>query len=151
MTELIVRVVDVYPYRMEPDGAVSFLLFHRAPETVYAGQWRMAGGKIQPGETPWQAARREMQEETGRGPVCLWSVPSVNMFYEWQHDRVNVIPAFAAEMDADPDLNHEHDRCAWLSPEEAVKRLLWPEQQRLARLVEQVIRQGIPPELFIEA
>ena len=76
-------------------------------------------------------------------------LPSVNTFYEWQHDRVNLTPAFAAELAADPVLNHEHDAFAWLAVEEAAPRLRWPEQQRLLRLAAQIVRQGVPPELGV--
>ncbi len=93
----VVRVVDVYPYR---ESAVNpeFLLLRRAPGTEYAGQWRMVGGKIESGEAAWETAHREVTEETGHAPDRLWTLPSVNAFYEWQDDRINLIPAFAAAL-----------------------------------------------------
>ena len=42
-----------------------------------------------------QAAVRELWEETGLTPISLFAVPSVNHFYEWQTDRLQLIPAFA--------------------------------------------------------
>ncbi len=149
MPSAAIRVIDVYPYRWRRD-TLEFLLLCRSESVEYAGQWRMIGGKIEPGEAAWQAARREVEEETGQPPVTLWSIPSVNHFYEWQHDRVNLIPAFAAELDADPVLNCEHSDFAWLSAEDAIDRLRWPEQQRLLRLTGRMLRDGIPPELIIE-
>ena len=149
MPEAVVRVIDVYPYRLLEEKEPDFLLLHRAAGVVYAGAWRMVGGKIHAGEAAWQAALRELREETGCAPVRLWALPSVNTFYEWQHDRVNLTPAFAAELDADPVLNHEHDAFAWLPAEEAAGRLYWPEQQRLLRLAHRLIGQGVPPELRV--
>jgi len=148
MVETVVRVVDVYAYRLEGDRP-RFLLLRRAPGVSYAGQWRMIGGKIRRGEAAWQTALREIEEETGQQPRRLWVVPSLNAFYEWQHDRVNLIPAFAAELADDPVLNDEHDAFAWLDEEEAVARLPWPEQQRLLRLTARLLRQGLPPEIFV--
>ncbi|ABC45918.1 hydrolase, NUDIX family protein [Salinibacter ruber DSM 13855] len=144
----VVRVVDVYPYR---ESAVNpeFLLLRRAPGTEYAGQWRMVGGKIESGEAAWETAHREVTEETGHAPDRLWTLPSVNAFYEWQDDRVNLIPAFAAALPGDPVLDDEHDAFAWLPAEEAAGRLAWPEQQRLLRLADQTLRAGIPPQLVV--
>lgn len=148
MIETVARVVDVYAYRLE-GGQPQFLLLRRAPDVSYAGQWRMIGGKIRQGEAAWETALREIEEETGQQPRRLWVVPSLNAFYEWQHDRINLIPVFAAELAEDPVLNDEHDAFAWLDEEEAVMRLPWPEQQRLLRLTARLLRQGLPPEVFV--
>ncbi|WP_233993522.1 NUDIX hydrolase [Salinibacter altiplanensis] len=143
------RVVDVYPYR-ESSVNPEFLLLHRAPGTLYAGQWRMVGGKIDTGEAAWETALREVDEETGHSPDRLWTIPSVNAFYEWQADRMNLIPAFAAALPADPTLDDEHDAFTWLPAEEAAARLAWPEQQRLLRLADRKLRNGIPPRLVVQ-
>lgn len=140
--------MDVYPYRLGSEGA-AFLLLRRAAGRMYAGAWRMVGGKIGPGEQAWEAALRELREETGREPARFWSVPSANVFYEWQHDRVNIAPAFAAELTGDPVLDGEHDAFAWLPAPEAAARLAWPEQARLLTLVDRMLAQPIPPELVI--
>ena len=148
MPETALRLIDVYPYRRVQEH-LEFLLLRRATDVRYSGQWRMVGGKIERGEAAWQAALRELREETGCAPVRFWSVPSVNTFYEWQTDRVNLIPAFAAQLSAEPTLNHEHDTYAWLSADEATRRLRWPEQQRLLKLVARRLHKGVLPELEI--
>ena len=62
---------------VDPSGAI--LMQHRdgnAPVSPY--QWSLPGGSIEPGETPEQAARRELREETGltAGELhLLWSGP----------------------------------------------------------------------------
>ena len=147
-----VRVVDVYPYRMAAGGGYEFLVLRRTPGHVYAGQWRMVGGKIDEDETAWQAALRELGEETGCTPVRTWALPSVNHFYDWRRDTVALIPAFAAELAADAavTLCDEHDTSAWLPAAEAAARLSWPEQQRLLLLTAELLeRGGIPPELDV--
>ena len=154
MPAVTVRVVDVYPYRLRPDGAAEWLVLRRAAGRIYAGQWRVVGGKIAAGETAHAAALRELHEETGGTPVAFWAVPSAGVFYEWAEDRVNVVPAFAAELPFDPApgavaLDGEHDACAWLPADEAADRLAWPEPSRLLRLADETLRRGVPPELVV--
>jgi dihydroneopterin triphosphate diphosphatase len=149
MVQALIRVVDVYPYRRRASRGFEYLLFRRAASASYEGQWRMIAGKIEPYETAWEAALRELNEETGCLPVRAWSVPSVNLFYEWQNDRVNIVPAFAAELVDDPALNAEHDQFSWLPLGEAIVKLNWPEQERLLRLVDRLLRTGIAPQLCL--
>ena len=101
----------------------------------------------------WWAERSDPERRPGKTPVRFWTVPSVNSFYEWQADRVNLIPAFAAEVSGDVEdiaLDDEHDAHAWLPLDDAADRLGWPEQERLLRLVHSLLRDGIPPDLVIE-
>lgn len=126
----IVRVFDCHVARPTEDGALEFLLLRRAAGRIYAGDWRMVGGKLEPGETAWQACLRELHEETRLTPVRLFVVPYLNRFYEWHKDRVNEIPVFLAlTAGADPVLDGEHDGFAWLAADPARDRLPWPGQR----------------------
>lgn len=135
------KVVDVYPYR-KVEGNIEFLLFHRSKGAYCENQWRMVGGKREMDETAWQAGLRELLEETGCEPVLYWTVPSLNHFYEAENDRIMLIPAFAAEINAEDDilLNEEHDSYRWLQSSEAEHVIIWPEQIRLISLIDQILR-----------
>ena len=149
MPKTAIRVIDVYPYRRLPGSQFEFLLLRRATGQMFEGQWRMIGGRIRADETAWQAALREAREELGDDPLVFWALPSVNVFYDSQHDTVNLVPAFAAELGADPILNQEHDTFAWLDVDTAACRLMWPEQQRLLRFTSEILMSGGPMEELI--
>lgn len=135
------KLIDLYPYRID-DGEVTFLLFKRAKGKIYEGQWRMIGGKVEPGETYWEAALRELLEETALTPSKMWTIPSLNLFYEHSSDSILQIPAFAAEIDRGDAirLDREHTEYSWVEPDEVSEYLYWPEQIRLIRLTNELIK-----------
>lgn len=47
------------------DGAGRVLIVQRPPGKIAAGKWEFPGGKIEAGETPAAALRRELEEEIG--------------------------------------------------------------------------------------
>jgi dihydroneopterin triphosphate diphosphatase len=142
-----IRLVDVFPYRIK--SAPEFLIFRRAEGKPYAGQWRMVAGKTKAGEGAWEAALRELKEETGMVPERFWVIPSTNNFYEWETDRVHIIPAFAAQVEGDPQLDDEHDEYMWLTTDNATTLLEWPEHRRLLQLVARMLEDGIPEQLVV--
>jgi dihydroneopterin triphosphate diphosphatase len=134
------KLIDLYPYRVI-QGEPEFLLFRRSKGHIYEGQWRMIGGKVESGETYWQAALRELDEETGLRPETFWTLPGVNQFYEAKTDQIHSIPAFAAEIAPGdiPELNAEHREAKWFQIDEAIKSIIWPEQQRLLKLLHNLL------------
>ena len=142
------KLIDVYVYRIEK-GEPEFLLFLRSAKKIYAHQWRMIGGKVLEGELYWEAALRELKEETGLEPSKFWTIPSVNTFYEAKTDQIHHIPAFAVELENDdiPELDDEHTEYRWISISELDSYLNWPEQKRLIRLTHDLlINDQILPE-----
>jgi len=141
------KLIDLYLYSYS-DRKPLFLLFRRAKGHIYEGQWRMVGGKVEKGEKYWEAAVREMEEETGLKPKRFFTLPSLNQFYEHRTDKILTIPAFAAEVSPDDKivLNSEHNEYRWFHLEEAVEKVIWPEQQRLLRLTFTIITSEKIPE-----
>ncbi|MEX0593325.1 MAG: NUDIX domain-containing protein [Balneolaceae bacterium] len=134
------RLIDLYIYRVR-DPSFEYLMLKRADKKIYSGQWRMVGGKVRSDESYWQAALREMKEETGLQPQLFWSVPTLNHFYEPSSDQIHLIPAFAAEVHAEavPVLDDEHSRYEWHEATEASNRVFWPEQKRLILTIDQIL------------
>jgi len=145
-------LIDVYPYRVFRND-VRYLVLKRSEDKPYSGQWRMVGGKVERGETAWQAGLRELKEETGCQPLNFWTLPSINHFYDHTSDSIFQIPAFAAEIPKNSKirLNAEHNSCKWITVNEITHYIKWPEQERLMRLLHKILtRQQIIEDWIIE-
>lgn len=109
--------VCVVVWRAAPGGR-ELLVLHRAhsgPEHEGDWAWTPPSGARQPGEMPEQAAARELLEETGlvlELVPCAATSPDVALFSAEAPRGTEVI------------LDAEHDRCAWVAPEDALARCL---------------------------
>ena len=131
MTSVQVSFIDAYLLR---SGAAGFevLVLRRAAGGRSPGSWETVHGHIEPGETPVQAALRELREETGVEPARLYNVSRVEAFYRHQTNEIVLIPVFAGVVDARAAVRHsaEHDRAEWLEPRKAAARFSWPRERR---------------------
>ena len=98
-----------------------------------AGEWCQISGSIEPRETAWQAALREMMEETGLLPSRLYSADLCEQFYEIGTDSIWVAPIFVAYVESDVAvrLNEEHSEYCWTSIGSAIDLLPFPGQKSM--------------------
>ncbi len=132
MTSVRVSLVDVYVLR-QSQGGLQCLVLRRAPFGGRCpGSWETVHGHIEDGELPSDAARRELEEETGLTPDRLYNLSRVEAFYQHRADEVALVPVFAAFVAADAAvrLSAEHDRHEWLAPAFAGDRFAWPRERR---------------------
>jgi dATP pyrophosphohydrolase len=143
VTSIRVSLVDVYVLRMTA-GGIECLALRRAEGGRCPGSWEVVHGHIEDGERPWQAARRELEEETGLAPERLYNLSRVETFYQHRLDEVALVPVFAAFVspEAAVRLGSEHDAHEWLSPAEAGQRLAWPRERRALEDAVQLLGNG---------
>lgn len=100
---------------VEHQGRV--LVGRRPPGVRLAGLWEFPGGKIEPGETPEQAARRECLEETGVAVEVTGRFPQHVERYDFGSVRLHFLA------------------CAPVPPAPAPREpFQWFERRRLAEL-----------------
>jgi len=98
-----------------PTGRI--LLLRRSALVSSPGTWNFPGGEVDPGETPKQAAIREVEEEAGvlfPSPRFIKTIvnPQTGTRY---HLFAACTPPFV------PHLNPESDGWTWVYPEEMVE------------------------------
>jgi 8-oxo-dGTP pyrophosphatase MutT (NUDIX family) len=130
VTSIGVSLFDVYVLR-GAGADLRCLVLRRGSAGRCPGSWETVHGHIEPGETPAQAAVRELEEETGATPLRLYNLSRMEAFYQHARDQVALIPVFAAFVaGVEVRLGPEHDRFEWLSPGEARRRFAWPREGR---------------------
>ncbi len=122
-------VVDVFVVRAAGRGW-QHLALRRSVGTRCPGTWEAVHGKIESGESPPEAARRELREETGLECLRLYAL-TVNPFFLATTGVVELAVAFVAVVDpsAVVVLGEEHDDGVWLSRAAARRRYHWPRER----------------------
>ena len=139
-------IVTCYAVRPTAAGPLGELLqLRRARGEYLEGAWAAVHGKLEAGETAWQAALREMREETGLAPSEFYQLDTVNQFYAAVDDTVWHVPAFCAVVprDARVALNEEHDAFRWIDRSCFERDVLWPgERRQLEELAREILDNG---------
>jgi 8-oxo-dGTP pyrophosphatase MutT (NUDIX family) len=96
----------------ERDGEI--LLLKRAGETAFSGQWYLPGGAVDPGESPQEAAVRELREESGLDVLEEPELVGCYLSRLYGHDFLML--SFRAPVAGDVALSNEHDGARWVDP-----------------------------------
>lgn len=117
---------------METESSAGTIVFRGSPPQFLllkyeAGHWDFPKGKIQEGETPKQAALRELQEETGiqDGNLMPGFKDTIHYFYRREGKTISkTVVFFLAETKTSAvKISFEHIDFIWLPYEDALKKL----------------------------
>lgn len=136
-------MVQEYPYRL----CVGVVLLNDYGEVFIARRcdfvdaWQMPQGGIEEGETPLQAALRELQEEIGTNHVKVLSQLQTPFYYEfptpqkypegktWKGQKQYWIIAQLLDKDENINLSYdsstEFDAWSWTDPEDVIDKVIW--------------------------
>jgi 8-oxo-dGTP pyrophosphatase MutT (NUDIX family) len=108
-------------WRVENSERLYLLLQHAA------GHWSFAKGRTEPGETLEEAARRELQEETGITEIVIVAQlpePTVYVIKDYHGAVVEkTLYLFAAyTTQSNVTLSHEHSVFGWFTLDDALKK-----------------------------
>ncbi len=147
-TGLPIRCVLVSVVVLRGAGAVTQMLLARRSGAWLDGVWSYIAGHVQDGETGWQAARRELFEETGLVPAALYATSFCEQFYRAQPEGIEIVPAFVARVGehAAVRLDHEHSVSCWVGLDEAAMRLPFGSQRDLLAHVRREFVERAPSE-----
>jgi len=132
----------IVAFRVDEDGQRLYLLLD------YGHHWDFPKGHLEAGETPIEAARRELKEETGVGRVEILPDFAAKISYFFREKRKaakgkssvlihKTVTFFAGQIDTDKiKLSDEHVGFKFLPFEKALKRLTYPTARQVLRQVE---------------
>lgn len=108
------------------DGRIAVV--HRS----YREDWSLPKGKLEPGESFEEAARRELVEETGF--VCRLGDELPEVRYEDHKGRPKLVRYWLMTIESGAfTVNDEVDELRWLAPDDAIALLTYPADQQLVR------------------
>lgn len=144
------NAVVVHVLRRRASG-VEVLLLKRNKGDGLDSHWLHVAGKIEAGESAWQAALRELREETGLNPAAFYSANYCEHFYSVRGDCIDVLPLFAAFVDENAvvTLNGEHSEYQWFPFAAAKEAVPFNNQRECLRVIEETFILREPPA-FLE-
>ena len=131
------------------ENEYKVLLLKRAT-SVLRDAWCYIGGSIEEGEKAWEAASREIKEETGITNVVLYTSNKFDQIYSPKENYIYVAPVFVGYVEEQQELklNNEHSDYQWLSFDEAIEKVLLPGNDEVLKFIEKHFVMRNPPDFL---
>jgi 8-oxo-dGTP pyrophosphatase MutT (NUDIX family) len=108
-------------------------------------EWCLPKGHLEPGETPAQAAVREISEETGIQGQVIRHLGSIDYWFVGEDNRVHkmvhhyLLSAQGGTLTAENDPDAEAEDAAWVPLDQLRERLAYPNERRLVQLARRLL------------
>ena len=148
--EIPVKSFSISAYICQKDDSGGrFLLIKRTSRYLH-GTWQQVSGLVEPGEKAWEAALREIREETGLVPDAFYSADFIERFYVAEQNTINLVPVFVGFVDADASvrLSHEHSDYMWVASAEANDYLRFSQQRESVAHIQRTFLNDEPSDLL---
>lgn len=103
-------------------------------------EWCLPKGHLEGDESPQEAAVREIFEETGIRSRILAPLCTIDYWFTGDDRRVHkivhhfLLEGYDGELSVAGDPDHEAEAAAWMSLDEVMTQLAYPNERRLAEL-----------------
>jgi 8-oxo-dGTP diphosphatase len=116
------KFIVAIAYVIEKDG--SILMLRRSPLKDHApGEWETGSGRVEQGETPKDAVRREVREETGLEVEIVAPVDTFHFYRGAAREEAIGITFWCRHVAGELVMSDEHDRAEWVGFDEAIPLL----------------------------
>ncbi|NVD38102.1 NUDIX domain-containing protein [Ensifer sp. HO-A22] len=138
MHEIPIRSFAVSVVMLRQAGDTHEVLLLRRNGSL-EGEWCQIAGAIEADETAWQAALREVNEETGLRPTRFYSADICEQFYEADRNAISLLPVFVGYVHSTAivTLNAEHSDFRWPTFDEAVRLVPFAGQRKVLRHIQE--------------
>ncbi|WP_034762111.1 NUDIX domain-containing protein [Rossellomorea vietnamensis] len=151
MSEVPIRCTGIAVVLLKKvDDQHKVLLVKRA-ESVLKDEWCYIGGGIEGGEKAWEAAYREVEEETGITNLSLYSANTFDRIYSIEGNYIYIAPVFVGFVPGKQEvaLNEEHSDYRWLSFEDAMGIVSLPGNEEVLSFIDKHFVQKEAPDYLM--